>query len=58
MVNPDCRNIERLPKQHTRFIKGDSGQCLEYVHLGYESMFERELLVGIEKGFVVSLLEL
>ena len=35
-----------------------SGQCLEYVHLGYESTFERELLVEIEKGCVVGQLEL
>lgn len=35
-----------------------SGECVEYVHMGYESTFERELLVEIEKGLVVSQLEL
>ncbi|MBC8548986.1 MAG: hypothetical protein H8D23_04985 [Candidatus Brocadiales bacterium] len=29
------------------------GKLLEYVHCGYESVFDRELIISVEKGVVV-----
>jgi hypothetical protein len=29
------------------------GKCLKYIHMGYQSVYEREILITIEKGNVV-----
>ena len=34
-------------------IRMPEGEMLEYVHLGYESVFERELIVTVDSGKVV-----
>ena len=61
-----CREVELASLFGTRYrngkVKADwfsgdlrmpEGEMLEYVHLGYESVFERELIVTVDSGKVV-----
>ncbi len=39
----------------TGTLKIPQGEMLEYVHMGYESIYEHELQIGIEEGMVTEL---
>ena len=49
-------NIVKEQKVFASWINGElympQGKCIEYVHMGYESIFEQEIVLSVEKGLL------